>query len=165
MGWFRISIAGVTILVLATSVGLTALRFATPMWAGAMLLLTLGALTLAILGVTYRRGMRRAFWLGFVLPGWGYMALASGSWWDRSADRPELLTTTALDRLYARYHGTLRDRILRGGGYFPPGNREVRAGLERPISMPFPQETPLEDVLKYIKLATVSDQLPYGIPF
>ena len=36
--------------------------------------------------------------------------------------------------------------------------------LEQPISMPFPQETPLEEVIKYIKSATVSPQLPEGIP-
>jgi tetratricopeptide (TPR) repeat protein len=36
--------------------------------------------------------------------------------------------------------------------------------LDQPVSMPFAAETPLEDVIKYIKSATVSPQLPEGIP-
>jgi hypothetical protein len=36
--------------------------------------------------------------------------------------------------------------------------------LFQPISMPFPNETPLEDVIKYIKSATVGPDFPEGIP-
>jgi tetratricopeptide (TPR) repeat protein len=36
--------------------------------------------------------------------------------------------------------------------------------LKEPLSMPFAQETPLEDVLKYIQSATQSADLPSGIP-
>jgi tetratricopeptide (TPR) repeat protein len=36
--------------------------------------------------------------------------------------------------------------------------------LDQPVSMPFQQETPLEEVIKYIKSATISPQLPDGIP-
>jgi tetratricopeptide (TPR) repeat protein len=36
--------------------------------------------------------------------------------------------------------------------------------LDQPVSMPFPNDTPLEDVIKYIKTATVSPALPEGIP-
>ncbi len=37
--------------------------------------------------------------------------------------------------------------------------------LQKPVSMPFSQETPLEDVIKYIKSATSSpDTLPDGLP-
>jgi hypothetical protein len=36
--------------------------------------------------------------------------------------------------------------------------------LQKPVSMPFADETPLEDVIKYIRSATVSDELPQGIP-
>jgi hypothetical protein len=36
--------------------------------------------------------------------------------------------------------------------------------LDQPVSMPFAQETPLEDVIKYIKNATISPALPEGIP-
>lgn len=36
--------------------------------------------------------------------------------------------------------------------------------MTRPISMPFAEETPLEDVLRYIKQATTSPTLPEGLP-
>ncbi|MBX6316481.1 MAG: hypothetical protein IRY99_26750 [Isosphaeraceae bacterium] len=45
-----------------------------------------------------------------------------------------------------------------------PKTRMILDQLERPISMPFPNETPLSDVLKYIKTATASSELPEGIP-
>src|SRR4051812_7063548 len=86
MGRLRFSIAGLMALVLALSVAFASLRFASEPWAGVILLMTLGALSLAILGVVYRKGERRAAWLGFALLGWGYMALASGTWWDRGVD-------------------------------------------------------------------------------
>ncbi|HEU5117255.1 MAG TPA: hypothetical protein VFT74_11370, partial [Isosphaeraceae bacterium] len=40
----------------------------------------------------------------------------------------------------------------------------IYAKLDQPISMPFANETPLEDVIKYVKSATVSQELPEGIP-
>ncbi|MBI1832577.1 MAG: hypothetical protein HYR84_14140 [Planctomycetes bacterium] len=40
----------------------------------------------------------------------------------------------------------------------------INASLEKPISMPFQAETPLEDVIKYIQSATRSNSLPEGIP-
>ena len=36
--------------------------------------------------------------------------------------------------------------------------------LNQPISIPFESETPLEDVIKYIKQATGDDKMPQGIP-
>ncbi len=75
----RFSIVGLMGIVLASAVGLTALRNASKTWAGAMLLLTCGILALAVVGAIYRQGARRAWWLGFSIFGWGYMAL-SGCW-------------------------------------------------------------------------------------
>lgn len=62
-----------------------------------------------------------------------------------------------------------------GGGGTPPSailqaqandpkNRAIVAVLEQPLAMPFPQPTPLEDVLKYIKNATETPELPGGLP-
>jgi hypothetical protein len=42
--------------------------------------------------------------------------------------------------------------------------RAIVAALEEPIDMQFPNETPLEDVLKYIKSATEGPGLPSGLP-
>ncbi len=42
--------------------------------------------------------------------------------------------------------------------------QSIYAKLGQPVSMPFANETPLEDVIKYVKSATVSQELPEGIP-
>jgi hypothetical protein len=42
-------------------------------------------------------------------------------------------------------------------------NARIREALDQPIAMRFPNETPLDDVLKYIQLATTK-RFPSGIP-
>ncbi len=93
----RFSIAGLMGVVLVAAIGLAALRDATETWAGAMLLVTCGILALAVVGVVCRTESERAWWLGFALFGWGYLALAFWSWDnDRS---PRLPTLVWLDTL------------------------------------------------------------------
>ena len=72
----RFSIAGLMGVVLVSAVGFAALRNASEAWAGWMLLLTCGVLTLAVVGSLCRGPDERAGWLGFALFGWGYLALA-----------------------------------------------------------------------------------------
>ncbi len=43
-------------------------------------------------------------------------------------------------------------------------SRRILAALDKRISMPFDNETPLEDVIKYVKQVTGSPDLPGGIP-
>jgi RNA polymerase sigma factor (sigma-70 family) len=43
-------------------------------------------------------------------------------------------------------------------------NRAIREALGKPLSMPFSNPTPLEDVIKYIKASTSSPYLPDGLP-
>jgi hypothetical protein len=83
----RMSLAGLMVLVL----GIAALRDASETWAGIVHLLTLGLLGVSILGVVYRSGGRRAWWLGFGLFGWGYAALTLAPW-----SKPEKLPTCVL---------------------------------------------------------------------
>jgi hypothetical protein len=45
-----------------------------------------------------------------------------------------------------------------------PKTVAIQSALDRPVSMPFANETPLDDVLKYIKTATTSTEHPDGIP-
>jgi hypothetical protein len=71
----QLSIAGLMVVVLAASVGLTALRLGTAPWAGATTLATMGALGLGVVGTVCRRGAERSWWLGFSIFGWGYMFL------------------------------------------------------------------------------------------
>lgn len=71
----RYSIAGLMGIVLVAAVGLSALKSASPAWSGAIYLLNRTVLGLAVLNAFYSRGARRAWWLGFCLFGWGYVAL------------------------------------------------------------------------------------------
>jgi hypothetical protein len=104
----RYSIAGLMGIVMVAVVGLAALRNPSETWAGAMLLLTCGILALGVVGAIDRRGARRAWWLGFSVFGWGYIAL-SGSWSasnlvGQSSTKlfDKLPTTTVLELLASR---------------------------------------------------------------
>src|SRR5262245_47171917 len=93
----HVSIAGLMAMVLVASIGLTALHSGSRTWAGTMFLLTCGVMALAIVGAACRGAGERAWWLGFALFGWGYLALAYSS----SAGVPRLPTIAllaALDR-------------------------------------------------------------------
>jgi hypothetical protein len=97
----RVSLAGLMGFILVCGLGIAALRDASETWAGVMLLATLGLLAAAVLGVVYRRGGRRARWLGFALFGWGYLVLTFGPWFV-SEVRPKLPTSKLLNDLHAR---------------------------------------------------------------
>lgn len=45
------------------------------------------------------------------------------------------------------------------------GDKKIMAELAKPISMPFANETPLEDVIKYVRTATTSPVFVQGLPF
>ena len=72
MSRFRPSIAGLLGLIAAFGFGLAALRRDNAYWYLGTVLLTLGALLSAILGVVFRRERRRGFWAGFALFGWTF---------------------------------------------------------------------------------------------
>jgi hypothetical protein len=92
----RFTIAGLMGAVLIAAVGLAALRNASPIWAGAMVLLTYVVLGLAILCVLLRGRTERAWWLGFCVFGWGYL----GSWGvGYEVDAIKLPTTAMLEAL------------------------------------------------------------------
>jgi hypothetical protein len=115
-------LSGLIVGVLACGFGLAALRNASPTWAGTMLLLTLGLLAVAVLGVIYRRDERRAWWLGFALFGWGFAALALAPW-----SKPEALPSTGLlDRLYLRVSPT---RVVAMETYAPPPDGRIGDAL------------------------------------
>jgi hypothetical protein len=89
----RFSIGGLMGAALTAALGLTALRAASETSAGVTFLVTYGVLGLALVGVVCRGQSDRAWWLGFVVFGWGYLAVA---FWSPSY-ATKLPTTTALE--------------------------------------------------------------------
>jgi hypothetical protein len=156
----RISVAGMMVLLLGLGLILASLRSPSDGAAAAVLLVTQATLAFAVLAVVYRAGEGRAFWLGFALFGWGYMALTWESWLGQSADRPEMLTSIALDHLGAWFHRTPDPQTAMWPFTGPTSgdqkNRLILAKLDEPVSMSFANETPLDDVLKYVKQATTT---------
>ena len=51
-----------------------------------------------------------------------------------------------------------------GGPGKDPRSRRILAKLDEPITMNFPNETPLDDVLKHIRDSTKSPEMPRGLP-
>lgn len=163
------TVAAAMVGVSGLAVVLAALRFATPLVANAFELVTLGWLALAPLGLAYRRGSRRAFWLGFVLLGWGYRTLSADQLCSHSEPK-SLATSMLLDALQpgvqdGRARESAPQLLRRLAGFADPANTRVLAALERPVPVTFDDPTPLRDVLRSIRDATRGESLPEGIPF
>ncbi len=99
MRFARFTIADLVQAVLLCAVAMAGLMFASTPWGAAALSVALAVLTLAPLGIIYRRGERRAFWTGVVLCGWAYLTLSSGPWFIDFV-RPKLITSRMLEWAY-----------------------------------------------------------------
>jgi hypothetical protein len=148
--WPRLTITVLAGLALACAIVAIRSSSAAAFWSGATYLLTWGLLGLSALGAIVDRGFRRVAWLGATLLGGGYMYLA----FAREPDRP-IPTDQLLDAV-RRWS----PRLDRSSG---PANARILEALEQPIPMRFLNETPLGDVLAYIKRATSTPTYP-GIP-
>jgi hypothetical protein len=93
MRFVRFSIAGLMAAVLTAALGLTALRSVSETWARATLLATYAVLALAMVEVVCRGEAERAWWLGFVVFRWCYLATA---FWSPTY-ATKLPTTTSLE--------------------------------------------------------------------
>jgi hypothetical protein len=109
----RFSIARLMGVVLLVALGLAALRDSSEIWAGVLLLLTSGILALAVVGAACRRGADRAWWLGFAVFGWGYLALA---FWGAYSS-PSLPTMTLLRAVVPDIDEPPAAMGGRGGGF------------------------------------------------
>jgi hypothetical protein len=159
--WRRPAAFGIVGFGLVLGVALVGSRWSPGLWAGATFLLTCGLLGLAALGGLFGRGKRREIWLGAVLFGAGYMILIFGR---SPVDRRWPIPPT--DHFLAALRPGHRPIVIG----FPITPVEIYSKterildeLERPIPMRFPNDTPLEDVLKYIRQATSSKSYA-GIP-
>ncbi len=73
---FRFNIASLLLVVLFAAIGFAALRESSDLWDSSIFTLTLAAMLISILLAVHRRECRRAFWLGFAVFGWIYLALS-----------------------------------------------------------------------------------------
>ncbi|HWE36800.1 MAG TPA: hypothetical protein VG406_09560 [Isosphaeraceae bacterium] len=88
----RVSIAGLLTVVLVSAVGLAALNSASDLWTSLVTTGAFAVLGYALVGAAVGHGRSRAYWIGFAIFGFGYLALASGP-----ESRRRLMTTRILD--------------------------------------------------------------------
>ena len=126
-------------------------------WVGAAFLATCGLLGVTVLGVAGDHGKRRQIWLGAAVFGIGYMAMAFG----RSLDGETwpILPTDHLVRAVRPWFPPLVDGFPTASDGVASMNARIWNALEQPVPMRFIEDTPLEDVLKYLATAT---RAPYG---
>jgi hypothetical protein len=100
MSRIRFNIANLLVVVLLLAVGVAALRESSDLWESGILSLTLTGLLVSILFAVHRTEKRRAFWTGFALFGWGYLALSLVP-----SIESRLITTKALAYLDSKVPG------------------------------------------------------------
>jgi hypothetical protein len=88
------------VFVFVAGVGLAALRNASDLWAGMMLLVALASVGVAVLGAVLMDDRERAWWLGFAVFGGGYLVAAL------SPVGTALATTHLLEYVTARVGGS-----------------------------------------------------------
>jgi len=117
----RFNIASLLVVILVLGVGFAALRESNDLWDSSVFTLTLGVLLISVLLAVHRSEGKRAFWIGFALFGWSYLALSLVP-----SLEPNLITTKALSYLDSKVPGrslgvfTIR---LTGTGSGAPGNQ------------------------------------------
>jgi len=152
----------------AFALGLVALRSASMTWVAGMLGLALAVLAASILLAVYRRGVQRAYWIGFATFGWLYLLFLMFSWTlGRTASndsplRAQNLFTQQLskasyhwlyDRAFDKYYAALNANSSMGSisgeaGYgmpmrdptMSPGPTPVAASFATPGPSPGPTE-------------------------
>ena len=148
--WRSVATVGLTGSAVIVFLGLFALKSAPGFWVGLTFLATCGLLGMTVLGAASGgQGKRRQICLGAALFGVGYMTLAFG----RSLNN-ETWPSLPTDHLLYALRGWLPP-VVSGFPTSSSGvasaNAHIWESLDQPIPMGFPNETPLEDVLKSIQ--------------
>ena len=91
----RFSLATLMSVVAVAAFIVAALRFASAFWASAAFTLSVAVLLFSLLAVVFRRDASRAFWVGYLLFGWAYLAIVFGPWFSSNV-RDHLLTSKIL---------------------------------------------------------------------
>ena len=148
--WLYGAVGGLAMILYAAA-ALMGARTAPGLWAGVTVLVTWTVLGLVALGTVFSRGRRRARRLGAVLFGAGYLALVSGHLGEETW--PQVATNQLLDAVRSRLPTVPVERIVASEGV-ARANDYVLEALDKTVTFDFSQETPLEDVLRYIVAAT-----------
>jgi hypothetical protein len=105
--FFRFSIRQLLVWTAFVALACVALRSSTQIWISGMHAAALGSLVVAILLAIYRSGPTRAYWVGFAICGWLYVAVLCFSWSLQELrrhvipfDQDQLLTTWLSKRAY-----------------------------------------------------------------
>lgn len=122
--------------------------------AGLVFLLTVGLLGAATFAAIYASRTRRSAWIGAALFGGGYLILAfiQADDWNLSPGFPmsRLLNALRQSELRVLTASHLSTSIAERN------NQRIFEALGTPLEMSFPIETPIEDVLKYVRTATAT---------
>jgi WD40 repeat protein len=96
----RFHLGTLVIVILLLGVGFAALRESSDIWESGIFTLTIGVLLTSILLAVHSSESRRAFWIGFALFGWVYLALTF-----MSSIESRLITTKGLAYLDSKVPG------------------------------------------------------------
>jgi hypothetical protein len=102
----RFHIGTILFVILVSGVGLAALKEASDVWQQGVFTATVAALLISLLLALHRTGSKRAFWTGFALFGWAYLALSA-----IPSLESRLVTTRLLAFLYPKLPGELHSGI------------------------------------------------------
>jgi hypothetical protein len=105
-----------------------------------------------VLGAALARGRRRAVYVGASLFGVGYMILILSLYPEQQTGL-HLVSNQFLNGLLPRTAPRVRG-FTASSGHVAAANARIVKALEQPVSMRFPDETPLGDILKYIQANT-----------
>jgi hypothetical protein len=153
--WPGAAVTVLSALVVITSLALLLSGADLVRWIGATILLTLAILGLAVLGAVYSRGKRRARWLGASLFGLGYLTLVMVAgpelqgWPDRVIDALSRVVAPVWRVVVRGKHESTSKNVF-------AANARANRAFERRASFPFDVETPLEDVLKYVRRVAIA---------
>jgi hypothetical protein len=155
------AVPGLAAFAVLAFLGLVRWRSSPGIWAGTTFLSTCGLLGMTVLAAVGGQGRRRSMWLGAALFGVGYMTLTFGGSPD-SATWPMAPTNHWLNAL-RRWFPPVASGYPSSSDTVVAANARIHEALEARVPMRFPIETPLEDVLKYIQVATAGPDRK-GIP-
>jgi hypothetical protein len=97
--------------------GFAAIHIASPAWSGGLYSLSILAMLTSLLGVYYRRGRKRVFWVGFALFGWAHLFLAGVPWFNSwGGPGPQLFGAKLFAELFPRVHPESVNTPMNMGG-------------------------------------------------